>query len=95
MDSWRCCACTKPLHTRPFGTLVALETPARPWSTINLVFIVKLSVSDGHTVVLMVVDHLTKVVHFIPCNQLPSAEATVQLVLHNMVLLNGLSDHSF
>lgn len=50
------------------------ESLFRPWVAITLDLIVELPVSAGHTVVLAVVDQLTKMAHFTPFVHLPSAE---------------------
>lgn len=71
---------------RHLSTLVALETPATLWSTITLDFIAELAATYGHTEVLMLEDHLTKMAHFIPCHYLPSAKTTAQLLVQTVVV---------
>lgn len=66
------------------------ETPSRQWVAITLNFTVELPVSNGHTVVLTVVNELTKMVHFVPTAHLPSAEEMAQFLVTHVIYLHGL-----
>lgn len=77
---------------KPRGTLVSLEIAARPWISIILDFIVELPSFVGHAIVLIVIDQLTKMVHFILCDHLPLAEAMAQLLVMHIVHLHELLD---
>lgn len=93
MDSCECYAHTKSPKPDPLAPVVSLENLASPWTAISLDFIIELPPFYGHTVVLTVVECLTKMTHFIPCKQLASAETTAQLLLHNVVQFHGIPDH--
>jgi hypothetical protein len=58
------------------ATLYPLHVPPRPWYTIGLEYLAHLHVSNGFDSVLIVVDHLTRVAHFLPCNLSAIAEET-------------------
>jgi hypothetical protein len=60
------CNRTKLQHRRPFGELHPSETPAAPWDTISVDFIVELPKSHGYDTIMNVVDSVTKCAHFIP-----------------------------
>lgn len=68
------------------------ESLFRPWVAITLDLIVELPVSAGHTVVLAVVDQLTKMAHFTPFVHLPSAEEMTQLLVIHVICLHGLPE---
>jgi hypothetical protein len=49
------------------ATLYPLPVPPLPWHTIGLYYLTHLHVSNGFDSVLIVVDHLTRMAHFMPC----------------------------
>lgn len=53
-------------------------------------FIMELPSSPGHTTILVVVDHLPKMTHFVPCWALSSAQKTTCLFMSNIFHLHGL-----
>ena len=63
-----CETCTRnktPRH-QPYGLLQPLPIPDIPWQSISMDSIVKLPLSKGFNSILVVVDRLTKMAHFIP-----------------------------
>ena len=80
----------KSSHQAPAGLLQPLPVPHRPWSHISLDFVTGLPPSQGHTVILSVVDRFSKMAHFIPLPKLPSAKETAELVLQHVFRLHGL-----
>lgn len=84
------CATMKADHGRTQGLLHPLPTPDRPWDSISLDFVVGLPVDQGMTAILVVVDYLTKMGHFIPCKRVPTAGELASLLLKNVVRLHGL-----
>jgi len=53
-------------------------------------FITKLPLAQGYDSILVVVNRLTKIVHFIPTTEKTSAEGLVQLFRDNVWKLHGL-----
>jgi hypothetical protein len=72
------------------ATLYPLPFPPRPWHTVGLDYLTHLLESDGFNNVLIVVDHLTRMAHFMPCTKAITAEKTATLFLHGVYRLHGL-----
>src|SRR6266436_6298284 len=60
------CACTKAMCHKPYGLLKQLPIPGQPWESISMDFIEQLPTLEGFTVILVIVDRLTKQSLFIP-----------------------------
>ncbi len=84
------CAAGKGSNHPPAGLLQPLSVPSRPWSHIAMDFVTGLSLSDGKTVLLTVVDRFSKATHFIPLPKLPSARETATIVLDHVFRIHGL-----
>jgi hypothetical protein len=63
------------------ATLYPLPVPPRPWHTVGLDYLTHLPESNGFNSVLIVVDHLTRMAHFLPCTESITAEETATLFL--------------
>jgi len=66
--------------------------PEKPWMHISTDFITKLPLAQGYDSILVVVDQLTKMVHFIPTTEKTSAEGLARLFRDNMWKLHGLPE---
>ena len=77
----------KSSNQPPSGFLQPLPVP---WSHVSLDFVTGLPPSDGHTVILTIVDRFSKMTHFVPLPKLPSAKETAQLVLEHVFRVHGL-----
>jgi hypothetical protein len=86
------CQRNKSARHKPYGLLQPLPIPEVPWSSISMDFIVQLPVSNGYTAILVVVDRLTKMAHFIPTSDEVDADNTVSLFLSRIVSAHGLPD---
>ena len=64
--------------------------PEKPWMHILVDFITKLPLAQGYNAILVVVDQLTKIVHFIPTTEKTMAEGLAKLFRDNMWKLYGL-----
>jgi len=92
------CGKNKVRRHKPYGKIQPLPVPNRPWEIIGVDFIVYLPNSQNHTCIMVVVDHLTKMLHLVPCVDVPSAELTAKLLLDNVFRFHGfpriiVSDH--
>jgi hypothetical protein len=72
------------------ATLYPLPFPPRPWHTFGLDYLTHLHESNSFNNVLIVVDHLTRMAHFLPCIETVVAEETATLFLHGVYRLHGL-----
>jgi len=54
--------------TKPYGLLKQLPIPEKPWNYISMEFIEKLPLSSSYTLILVIVDHLSKQSLFILTN---------------------------
>jgi len=62
----------------------------KPWMHISADFITKLPLAQEYDSILVVVDRLTKIVHFIPTTEKTSAEGLAQLFRDNVWKLHRL-----
>jgi hypothetical protein len=65
VESCNVCACAKNLCHHPHGLLQLLSIPSISWFSISMDFITDLPPSSSYDFILVAVDHLTKMVHFI------------------------------
>ena len=84
VDGCGSCQRFKPSTVKPFGTLEPLPIPAGPWTDIT-----DLPLSNDANSILMVVDRLTKMAHFIPCKKSLNAEQLADLMLRYVWKLHG------
>jgi len=89
-----CDACQRNKnHTeQPAGKLMPNSIPEKPWTYISADFITKLLLAQGYDSILVVVDWLTKMVHFIPTTERMMAERLVRLFRDNVWKLHGLPE---
>src|SRR6266436_9518971 len=75
------CAHAKSPRHKPYGKLKQLLIPSRLWSSISMDFIKQLPNSEGFSAILVIINHLTKQVIFIPSHNTVDAPQVVQLFL--------------
>ena len=79
------CQRSKVVRHAPYGILQPNEVPDQPWKSISMDFITDLPTSDGYDTVLVVIDRLTKMRHFIPCKKSLDARQFATLFLKEIV----------
>jgi len=77
---------------QPAGKLMPNLILERPWMHILADFITKLPLVQGYNSILVVVDWLTKMVHFIPTTEKTLAEGLARLFRDNVWKLHGLPE---
>jgi hypothetical protein len=88
----RCDTCqkVKAEHQRPVGLLQPLEIPTWKWDDLSMDFIVGLSrTQKGNDSIWVIVDHLTKVAHFLPVKANYSVRRLTQLYVDSILKLHG------
>lgn len=86
------CQRIKPVRHAPYGYLKSLEIPQRRWESVSLDFITGLPISSSYDAILVVVDRLTKMAHFVPCNSNLDSQTFAQLYRDSIFRLHGLPD---
>jgi len=78
------CQCNKNCTEQPAEKLMPNSIPEKLWTHILADFITKLPLAQGYDSILVVVDWLTKMVHFIPTTEKTSAEGLARLFRDNV-----------
>jgi hypothetical protein len=85
------CHKVKAEHQRPAGLLRPLKVPEWKWEEIGMDFIVGLPrTPDGYDSIWVIVDHLTKVAHFIPVRTTYTGAKLAELYMSRIVCLHGV-----
>jgi len=92
MEGCNACQCNKNCTEQLVGKLMPNSIPEKPWMHISADFITKLPLAQGYNSILVVVDRLTKMVHFIPTTEKTSAEGLARLFRDNVWKLHGLPE---
>lgn len=90
VQSCEICQQAKAEHVRLPGLLQPLPVPDQAWDVVTLDFIEGLPKSTGYTVILVVVDKLTRYAHFIPLAHPFTALQVAQAYMNNIFKLHGL-----
>ena len=84
------CQRTKVVRHAPYGLLQSNEAHDRPWKSMGMDFITDLPKSDGYDTILVVIDRLTKMSHFIPYSKDLNARQFANLLIKEIVRLHRL-----
>ena len=94
------CARIKPVRHAPYGLLKPMPVPLVRWSSVSMDFITGLPESKppgsendrGFNAILVIVDRLIKMAHYIPTRKDMNSEQVVRLYFDNIFLLHSLPD---
>jgi len=92
VEGYDSCQRNKNCTEQPAGKSMPNSIPEKPWMYILADFITKLPIAQGYNSILVVVDQLTKMVHFIPTTEKTSAEGLARLFRDNVWKLHGLPE---
>nr|GEW65386.1 putative reverse transcriptase domain-containing protein [Tanacetum cinerariifolium] len=85
------CSRVKAKCQKPSGLLVQPEIPMWKWEKIIMDFVTKLpKTSNEHDTIWVIVDHLTKSLHFIPTRETDSMETLTRLYIKDIVSRHGV-----
>jgi len=84
VEEYDTCQRNKNCTEQPVGKLMPNSIPERPWTHISVDFIMKLPLAQGYDSILVVVNRLIKIVHFIPTTEKTSAEGLARLFRDNI-----------
>jgi len=89
VQQFEVCQKAKHVHTLPAGKLQPLPIPAGAWQDLSMDFIEGLPKSEGYSVIMVVVDRLTKYANFLPIKHPYTASVVARLFLDTVVKLHG------
>jgi len=92
VEGCNACQQNKNCIEQPASKLMPNSILEKPWMHILADFITKLPLAQGYDSILVVVDWLTKMVHFIPTTEKMSAEGLARLFRDNVWKLHGLPE---
>jgi len=84
------CQRTKVVRHAPYGLMKPTEAPDRPSKSISIDFITDLPKSEGDDAILIVIDRLTKMAHFLPCTKEMKVRQFSELFMREIFRLHGL-----
>jgi len=81
----------KAEHQKPAGILQPLPIPEWKWDKVQMDLITGLPKSQkGHDAILVVIDQLSKVAHFLPVKETITASQLADLYISRIVSLHGI-----
>ena len=86
------CERVKAEHQKPAGLLQPLPIPEWKWGKLGMDFITGVPTTrSGYDSIWVVVDHLTKVAHFIPVKTTYTSAKLAKIYMTRIVCLHGVS----
>jgi len=86
------CARIKPVRHAPYGLLKPLQVAFQKWSSVSLDLVTRLPKCNGYDALLVVVDRLSKIAHYIPTTTGVNSKQVARLFFDNIFQLYGIPD---
>ena len=91
------CLASKAVRHKPYGDLQSLPVPTHRWKDLSMDFVTGLPLSadwkgDSYDSILVIVDRLTKMVHYEPVKVTINAPGLAEVIIDVVVRHHGLSD---
>ena len=91
------CLTSKTVRHKPYGDLQSLPVPTRHWKDLSIDFVIGLPLSadwksDSYNLILVIVDWLTKMVHYKPVKVTIDAPRLAEVIIDVVVWHHGLLD---
>jgi hypothetical protein len=88
----RCTTCNKAKsRLNSHGLYIPLPAPSMPWEDISMDFVLGLPrTKRGRDSIFVIVDHFSKMAHFIPCHKSDNASHVVELFFIEIIHLHGV-----
>jgi hypothetical protein len=86
------CQCNKTEALQPAGLLLPLPVPSRIWADISMDFVEALPKVHGNSVILTVVDRMSKYAHFTPLGHPFITSSIARAFFHDIVRLHGFPE---
>jgi hypothetical protein len=90
----RCTTCNEAKsRLNPHGLYMSLSIPSVPWEDIFMKFVLGLPrTKRGRDSIFVVIDHFSKMTHFIPCHKSNNASYVADLFFTKIIHLHGVSN---
>jgi len=92
VEGYNTCQQNKNRTEQPASKLMSNLILEKPWTHISVDFITKLPLAQGYDSILVVVNQLMKMVHFIPTTEKILVEGLARLFRNNVWKLHGLPE---
>ena len=91
------CLALKAVRHKPYGDLQSLPVPIHCWKDLSMDFVTGLPIStdwkgDSYDLILVIVDRLTKMVHYKPIKVTINAPGLAEVIINIVVRHHGLAD---
>ena len=77
----------------PYRMLQSNDVPDQQWKSIAMDFMTDLPISDGYDAILVVIDRLTKMSHFISCRKDLKARQFATVFMKEIIRLHRIPYH--